>query len=110
MIPGDFLDELDASLLAIRDAPERHHVVSGRLRRVLLKSFPCGAYYKLFPDVISVVGVIHGHRHPRRRRDGQVFVLKPERVTGSPLDVPGLDLSLSREEIVRLVHEGRRPV
>ncbi len=27
----------------------------------------CGAsvYYKVYPQVISVVGVIHGHRHPR---------------------------------------------
>ncbi|MEQ1761325.1 MAG: type II toxin-antitoxin system Phd/YefM family antitoxin [Vicinamibacterales bacterium] len=44
-----------------------------------------------------------------RRRDGQVFVLRPERSKGSPLDVPGLTLELSRDEIVELVHEGRRP-
>jgi len=45
-----------------------------------------------------------------RRRDGQVFVLRPEQATGSPLDVPGLKLALTREEIVGLVQEGRRPV
>ncbi len=44
-----------------------------------------------------------------RRRDGQVFVLRPERSKGSPLDVPGLALEVSREEIVDLVKEGRRP-
>lgn len=43
-----------------------------------------------------------------RRRDGQIFVLKPERPSGSPLDVEGLDLGLSREEIVGFVREGRR--
>ena len=43
-----------------------------------------------------------------RRRDGQAFVLSPERRRGSPLDVPGIDLGLSRDEIVSLVHEGRR--
>lgn len=43
-----------------------------------------------------------------RRRDGQVFVLSPETRQGSPLDVPGLDLKLSDDEIVDLIHEGRR--
>ena len=44
-----------------------------------------------------------------RRRDGQVFVLRPEQSKGSPLDVPGLRLGVSRDEIVDLVKEGRRP-
>ena len=44
-----------------------------------------------------------------RRRDGHVFVLRPERAAGSPLDVPGLDVSLSRSEIVSLVRDTRRP-
>lgn len=43
-----------------------------------------------------------------RRRDGQVFVLSPEARRGSPLDVPGLGLKLTNDEIVGLVHEGRR--
>jgi len=45
-----------------------------------------------------------------RRRDGQVFVLRPETATASPLNVPGLKLALTRDDIVSLVHEGRRPV
>ena len=44
-----------------------------------------------------------------RRRDGQVFVLRPEPSKGSPLDVPGLKLGLSRDEIIDLVQDGRRP-
>jgi prevent-host-death family protein len=44
-----------------------------------------------------------------RRRDGQVFVLRPEVSERSPLDVPGLDLGLSRDEVLDLVREGRRP-
>ena len=43
-----------------------------------------------------------------RRRDGQVFILSPEARRGSPLDVSGLDLKLSDNEIVDLIHEGRR--
>ena len=45
-----------------------------------------------------------------RRRDGQVFVLRPENASASPLNVPGLKLAFTRDDIVSLVHEGRRPV
>jgi hypothetical protein len=43
-----------------------------------------------------------------RRRDGQVFLLKPDRASKSPLDVPGISLNLGREEIVEMVRAGRR--
>jgi antitoxin Phd len=43
-----------------------------------------------------------------KRRDGQVFVIKPQTNCQSPLDVDGIDLQLSREEIVSFVREGRR--
>ncbi len=43
-----------------------------------------------------------------RRRDGRVFVIRPESSEGSPLDVPGMDLGMSAEEIVQFIHEGRR--
>jgi prevent-host-death family protein len=43
------------------------------------------------------------------RRDGQVFVVRPQPRQGSPLDVPGIDLGLSAEEIVSAIREGRRP-
>lgn len=43
-----------------------------------------------------------------RRKDGQSFVLRPELHEGSPLDVPGTDLGLTRDEIVGFVREGRR--
>ncbi len=45
-----------------------------------------------------------------RRRDGQVFVLKSERNVRSPLDVKGLDLHISRDEIIEFIREGRRKV
>jgi antitoxin Phd len=45
-----------------------------------------------------------------RRRDGQTFVVMPERAQGSPLDVEGIALDLTADEIVSFVHEGRRTV
>jgi prevent-host-death family protein len=43
-----------------------------------------------------------------RRRDGQVFVVRPIARAGSPLDVPGVDTDLSREELLGLVRQSRR--
>lgn len=39
--------------------------------------------------------------------DGQVFILKPERTKRSALDVAGIDLGVSTEEVVAFVREGR---
>ena len=44
-----------------------------------------------------------------RRRDGQAFVLQPDARRGSPLNVRGVKLDLSADEIVALVQQGRRP-
>ena len=43
-----------------------------------------------------------------RRRDGQVFTLRPESPAGSPLDVPGVETDVSASEIVDWVRDGRR--
>ena len=42
-----------------------------------------------------------------RRKDGQVFVIRPQPRADSPLDVEGIDLEITTDEIVRLVREGR---
>ena len=41
------------------------------------------------------------------RKDGQVFVIRPEARKDSPLDVEGLDLNMSTGEVVQLIREGR---
>ena len=43
-----------------------------------------------------------------RCEDGRTFVVAPERAAASPLDVPGVDLGVTTEEIVACVREGRR--
>ena len=43
-----------------------------------------------------------------KRRDGQVFVIKPLLESGSPLDIEGVELNLTAAEIVEFVREGRR--
>jgi antitoxin Phd len=42
------------------------------------------------------------------RKDGQVFVIRPETRRESPLDVDYVDLSITRDEIIEFIREGRR--
>jgi PHD/YefM family antitoxin component YafN of YafNO toxin-antitoxin module len=42
-----------------------------------------------------------------RRKDGSVFVIRPVSLSGSPLDVEGLQLDLTAQEIVDIVRETR---
>jgi len=43
-----------------------------------------------------------------RRRDGQKFILQPERQIKSPLDVQSIKTAIGRDEIVDIVRESRR--
>jgi hypothetical protein len=46
-----------------------------------------------------------------RRRDGQKFILQPEKGSRrSPLEVPCLGLNIGREEILEIIRSGRRSV
>ena len=42
-----------------------------------------------------------------QRRDGQTFILKPEIGGKSSLDVEGIDLDMTADEIVEIVRQGR---
>lgn len=43
-----------------------------------------------------------------RRKDGQVFVVKPQPRADSPLNVEGIDLSITTPEIIAFIQEDRR--
>jgi antitoxin (DNA-binding transcriptional repressor) of toxin-antitoxin stability system len=42
------------------------------------------------------------------RRDGQVFEIKPMKAAKSPLDVKGVDVGITKQEIVQFLRESRR--
>ncbi|MGH7628405.1 MAG: type II toxin-antitoxin system RelE/ParE family toxin [Gemmatimonadales bacterium] len=63
-----FLAAVDEALARIRQNPGSFPVVHGQLRRVLVAQFPYAVYYRMFPTTISIVGVVHGRRHPRHWR------------------------------------------
>jgi len=43
-----------------------------------------------------------------KRKDGLVFVIKPEQKVKSPLTVEGIDLGVTTEEIVDYIRESRK--
>jgi hypothetical protein len=43
-----------------------------------------------------------------QRKDGSLFVIKPFSKKGSPLNVPGVDIGISRDEIVDVLREVRK--
>ena len=43
-----------------------------------------------------------------KRRDGQEFLVRPVSSEKSPLDVGGIDLDITADEIVEFIAEGRR--
>jgi hypothetical protein len=43
-----------------------------------------------------------------KRKDGQVFVIRLAASDDSPLNVEGIDLGLTAEEILEFIQEGRR--
>ena len=42
-----------------------------------------------------------------RRKDGRTFALTPEKIATSPLDIPSIKASVTTEEIVDIIREGR---
>ena len=42
-----------------------------------------------------------------KKRDGQVFYIKPAKSKRSPLDIKGVNLGVSSSEIVDIIREGR---
>ena len=42
-----------------------------------------------------------------RRRDGTTFAVIPERSRQSPLDIAGVDVDVTTEEILQCIREGR---
>lgn len=43
-----------------------------------------------------------------RRRDGRTFVIQPERSNKSALDIEGVDLGVTTNEIIAYIRESRR--
>ena len=63
---ADFLRTVDDALAAIQSNPQLHAVIHRNTRRALLRRFPYGIYYRVYPDSIVIVACMHGRRDPKR--------------------------------------------
>ena len=62
----EFREAFRDALNTIAAHPDLYQVVHRRTRRVFLKRFPYGVYYREYPQVIVVVACMHGSRDPQR--------------------------------------------
>lgn len=63
---AEFREAVREKLRDIATNPMQYQVVHRDTRRALLRRFPYGLYYRIFPSVIVVVACMHGRRNPRR--------------------------------------------
>jgi plasmid stabilization system protein ParE len=61
----DFVDQVDAALDRICRIPKGATEVYPGVRRVVLRRFPYGAFYRVDEDQIAVLAVYHSKRDPR---------------------------------------------
>ena len=64
----EFRAELKATLDRLAANPSLYQVVHRATRRALLRRFPYGVFYRVYPEAIVVVAVMHGRRAPTRWR------------------------------------------
>jgi plasmid stabilization system protein ParE len=66
---GDaFLEALRGAMLQVLEHPKAFPVLHRDTRRVRVRRFPYGVFYRVYPDTIVVVACMHGRRDPRRWR------------------------------------------
>lgn len=62
----DFMLCIEAAIEAIADRPASFPMIRGATRRALVRRFPYLVLFAELPDVITVVGVFHTSRNPKR--------------------------------------------
>lgn len=59
---AQFEHRLDAAFLAITERPASFPVIRGDVRRALLDQFPYAIYFRVMPDHILVIAILHTAR------------------------------------------------
>ena len=62
---AEFIKSVDDCFQVISKNPEMYPVVHRQARMALTRKFPYLVIYRILPDCISVVAVMHGSLHPR---------------------------------------------
>lgn len=61
---GDFLDEFEATLARVVEAPERWRCLRGDNRKLKFRRFPYAIVYSVNANSIFIKAVMHLHRRP----------------------------------------------
>ena len=59
-----FLNHVQDAIGSLSVKPSIHRVVEGDVRRKLVKTFPYGVLFRILPEYIVVIAVMHLHREP----------------------------------------------
>lgn len=62
---ADFGEAIDKAIQSIVERPLAYPCVHGEIRRVVLRRFPYGVFFRVLPDHVVILGVIHDRRHPQ---------------------------------------------
>jgi plasmid stabilization system protein ParE len=62
----EFLAALEDQFERIARSPQLYAETQRGVRRALLSRFPYGVFYASKGDIVSILGVVHTARHPRR--------------------------------------------
>jgi toxin ParE1/3/4 len=65
-LADEFLQALRDAVAEVVDNPEAYPVLHRNTRRIRLRRFPYGLFYRLYPGVIVIVACMHGRRDPLR--------------------------------------------
>jgi plasmid stabilization system protein ParE len=60
----DFLDKVVLAIQELLQAPERWPLVQDDIRRRLIGRFPYSLFYRIDPEEIVILAVMHQKRHP----------------------------------------------
>ena len=62
---ASFAEEIDQAFRRIAERPESYQIVEASVRRAPVRKFPFSAFYRVLPEWIEVVAVVHQSRDPR---------------------------------------------
>ena len=61
----EFLAAVRLAIQRLQEQPTAYPVLHRDTRRIRLRRFPYGLFYRIYPDRILVVACMHGRRDPR---------------------------------------------
>ena len=60
-----FEQEIDGAFRLSSERPELYQTVESTVRRALVRKFPFSVFYRILPEWIEVIAVVHQSRDPR---------------------------------------------